>query len=86
MLPEAFLKFKWFCESSYIGQISRHLKTRISEHVPKCIISHISDKKDKKSVAVKHAMTKRAIAEHLVNNTCCGRNFDISKFNNMRQC
>ena len=34
-------------------------------------------KKIKKSVAVKNKMKKSAITEHLVNNTCCGNNFDI---------
>ena len=75
MLPEekslVVYKFKRYCESSYIGETSHHLKTRMKEHVIKCIISHISDKKDKKSVAVKTAMKKLAIDEHLVNNTCC---------------
>ena len=50
MLPEekspVVYKFKCYCKSSDIGKTSRHLKTRIKEHVPKCIISHISDKKD----------------------------------------
>ena len=90
MLPEekslVVYKFKCYCESSYIGKTSCHLKIRIKEHVPKCIISHISNKKDKKSVAVKNAVKKSAIAEHFVNNTCCGNNFGISKFSIMRQC
>ena len=62
-----------------------HLKTRIKEQVLK-FISYISDKKEKKSVAVKNAMKKSALSENLVNNTCCRNNFDISKFSIMRQC
>ena len=31
-------KFNCFCGISYIGQTSRHLKTRLNEHLPKCIL------------------------------------------------
>ena len=37
-------KFNCFCEKSYIGQTSRHLKTRISEHIPKFILKFIDEK------------------------------------------
>ena len=30
-------KFECYSDNSYIGQTSRHLKTRIKEHVPKCV-------------------------------------------------
>ena len=40
----------------FFSRTSRHLTTRIKEHVPKCITSYIKDKKDKKSVAVKNAI------------------------------
>ena len=79
-------KFKCYCESNYIGKTSRHLKTRIKEHVPKCITSYISDRKDKMSAAVKNAMKKSSIAEHLVNNPSCGNNFEISNFSILRKC
>ena len=46
-------KFKCCCDSSYIGQTSRHLTTRIKEHVPKCITSYIKDKKDEKCCSQK---------------------------------
>lgn len=52
-----------YCESSCIGQTSRHLKTRIKKHVQKFTTSYISYRKDKKSVAVKSAMKELAIAE-----------------------
>ena len=76
--------FKCYCGSSYIGQSSRHLKTRIKENVPKCITSYISDRKDKKNAAVKNAMKKSSIG--LVNKPSCGSNFEISNFSVMRQC
>ena len=79
-------KFKCCCDSSYIGQTSRHLITRIKEHVPKCITSYIKDEKDEKSIAVENAIKKSAIAEHLVNNPSCGKKFAVSNFSVMRQC
>ena len=42
--------------------------------------------KDKEHSSQKCNEKKSAIAEHLVNNTYCGNNFDISKFSIMRQC
>ena len=72
--------------NSKVFEPSRRLKTSLKEHLLKCVISYISDKKDKKSVVVKSVMKKSAMAEHLANNTCCENNFDISKFNIMRQC
>ena len=39
-----------------------------------------------KRVAVKNEMKNSAIAENLLNNTCCGNSFDFSKFSIMRQC
>ena len=54
MLPEekslVVNKFKCYCESSYIGKTCLCLKTRIKEHVPKCVISHISNKKQSVTV------------------------------------
>ena len=79
-------KFKCCCDSSYIGQTSRHLTTRMKEHVPKCITTYIKDSEDNKSVAVKNAMKKSAIAEHLVKNPSCGNKFKFSNFSVMRQC
>ena len=57
-------KFKYYWESSYIGEISRHLRTRVKEHVPSFVILHINDKKDSKSVTMKNTKIKSAIAEH----------------------
>ena len=51
----------------------------------KCIFSHISDKKDKQSVAVINVMKKSAIAGHLLNYKFFETNFYISKLIIMRQ-
>ena len=37
-------KFNCFCEKSYIGQTSRHLKTRVNEHIPKFVLNFIKEK------------------------------------------
>ena len=86
MTPEekSFVIYKLKCY--YIGQTSRHLKTRIKEHVPKCITSYISDRKNKRNAAVKNTMEKLSIAEHRVNNPSCENNFETSNFSLMRQC
>jgi len=42
-----------------VATLGKLLKTTIKEHVPKCITSYISDRKDKKSAAVKNAMKNR---------------------------
>ena len=44
--------------NSKVFEPSRRLKTSLKEHLLKCVISYISDKKDKKSVVVKSAMKK----------------------------
>ena len=33
-----------------------------------------------------NAMKSSGLAEHLVNNTCCGNSYDTSKFSLMKQC
>ena len=37
-------------------------------------------------IAVKNAIKKSAIAEHLMNNPSCGKKFALSNFSVMRQC
>ena len=47
--------------------------------------SYIKDEKDEKSIAVKNAIKKSAIAEHLVNNPSCWKKFALSNFSVMRK-
>ena len=65
-------RYNCFCERSYIGQISRHLRTRIKEHVPKCVKDFIEGKNNNKTKALINATRKSAIADHLVNYPNCG--------------
>ena len=37
-------KFNRFCEKSFTGQRSRHLKTRVNELIPKCVLKFIKEK------------------------------------------
>ena len=73
-------KFNCFCEKSYIGQTSRHLKTRVNEHIPKCVLNFIKEKTNNKTKAVLNATKRSSIAEHLINNVNCAKNYDLSRF------
>ena len=67
--------FQCCCESNYIGQTSTHLITRIKEHVPKCVENFIQNPVELKCTAIKNAMNKSVISEHLVNNPTCGKSY-----------
>ena len=79
-------KFKCFCDKSYIGQTSRHLRTRLNEHIPKCILRFIDEKTKIKTKAVVNATKRSSIAEHLVNSTNCAKNYDSSRFKILYNC
>ena len=79
-------KFKCFCDKSYIGQTSRHLRTRLNEHIPKCILRFIDEKTKIKTKAVVNATKRSSIAEHLVNSTNCANNYDPSRFKILYNC
>ena len=79
-------RFNCFCEKSYIGQTSRHLKTRLKEHVPKCVEIFIEGKVNIKSLALINATKRSSIAEHLVNNLDCGKNNKDTRFKIVQQC
>ena len=76
--------FKCCCSDSYIGQTSRHLETRIKEHVPKCVREHIKNSPKTTSIATLNAMNRSSIAEHLIKNPICGKNFNDSSFKILR--
>ena len=79
-------KFKCFCDKSYIGQTTRHLRTRLNEHIPKCILRFIDEKTKIKTKAVVNATKRSSIAEHLVNSTNCAKNYDSSRFKILYNC
>ena len=78
--------FNCFCERSYIGQTSRHLRTRMKEHIPKCVREFIEGKTNIKSVALMNATRKSSIAEHLVKYPNCGKIYDDVRFKIVQQC
>ena len=51
-------KINCFCEKSYIGQTSRHLKIRLNEHIPKCILKFIDEKTKIKMKVVVNAIKR----------------------------
>ena len=74
------------CANSYIGQTSRHLETRIKEHVPKCVKEHIKDQPKKMSNATSNAIKRSSISEHLVKNPKCGNSYSETRFKILRSC
>ena len=48
-------------------------KTRIKEHVPKCVREHIKNQSKTISIATLNAMNRSSIAEHLIKNLICGK-------------
>ena len=78
--------YKCCCANSYIGQTSRHLETRIKEHVPKCVKDHIKNQPKKMSNATLNATKRSSISEHLVKNPKCGNNYSETKFKVLRSC
>ena len=67
-------------------QTSRHLRTRLNEHIPKCILRFIDEKTKIKTKAVVNATKRSSIAEHLVNSTNCANNYDPSRFKILYNC
>ena len=55
-------KFNCFCGKSYIGQTLRHVKTRIKEHLPTCVVKFIEKEPKNMTTA-----TDNKPKEHLVN-------------------
>ena len=78
--------FQCCCEINYIDQTSRHLITRIKQHVPKCVENFIQNPVELKSTAIKKAMNRSVISAHLVNNPTCGKSYNESRFSILRKC
>ena len=64
----------------------RHLKTKLNEHKPKCILKFIDKKTKTKTKTVVNATKRSLIAEHFINNTNCANNYDSSRFNILSNC
>ena len=79
-------KFNCFCDKSYIGQTSRHSKTRIKEYLPTCVIKLIEKEPKIITIATENATKRSSVAEHLVNNKECAKNYDSSRFKVLHQC
>ena len=78
--------FECCCSNSYIGQTSKHLETRIKEHIPKCVSDHISNQPKTISIATSNAMKRSSISEDLIKNPNCGKSYNVMKFRILRSC
>ena len=58
-------RFNCFCDRSYIGHTARHLKSRVIEHIPKCVKKFIEDKTNIKTTAKLNATRRSSISEQL---------------------
>ena len=79
-------KFNCFCDKSYIGQTSRHFKTRIKEHLPACVLKFIEKEPEIMTTATKNVIKRSSVAEHLVNNRECAKEYDLSRFKIIHHC
>ena len=70
-------RFKCSCDSAYIGKTSRRLQDRINEHVPANVRKIISQTL---SIPTRKLVHSSAIAEHLLNNPGCGKNYHQDMF------
>ena len=81
-------QFKCYCDRSYVGKTTQTLRKRISQHVPACMNHYIQAVKDeaidtvgkKRLSAVKNAVKRSGICEHLFNNNECMKNYNIDRF------
>ena len=73
-------RFNCFCDRRYIGQTSRHLKTRVKEHVPRCVKSFIECK-----TKIKNTEILNKLINHRFMNTYSvkqdrGKNYEDIRF------
>ena len=79
-------KFNCLCDKSYVGQTSRHFKTRIKEHPPACVLEFIEKEPEIMATASKNAAKRSSVAEHLVNNRDCAKKYDLSRYKISHHC
>ena len=79
-------RYNYFCERSYIGQTSRHLKNWNERTRTKIHKKIIEGKTNIKSVELMNATRKSSIAEHLVNYPNCSKNYEDDRFKFVQQC
>ena len=63
-----------------------NLITRIKEYAPKCVENFHQNPVELKSTAIKNAMKRSVISEHLVNNPKCGKSYNELRFSILRKC
>ena len=66
--------FSCCCESKYVGRTSQRLQSRIKQHIPKNILKVLGTNKKPKS------KPSSAIAQHLLKNISCGKQYQPSMF------
>ena len=68
--------FECCCKNSCIGQQYRNLRTRIKEHLPKCVKNYIKTGSEITNTATKNAMKRSFVEENLINSPNCEINYD----------
>ena len=71
-------KLNCFCEISFIGQTLRNFNTQNKEHLPACISKNIREKYETLTITTKNPTKRFSIAELLINNKGCAKNYQIS--------
>ena len=63
--------FECCCKNSYIGQTSRNLRTRIKEHIEKCVEDYIKTESETTNTAITNGMKMSSIAKLMINRHRC---------------
>ena len=67
--------FKCSCESTYVGRTNQRLSSRIRQHIPSKVEKTLGSRAGSAPETV-----SSAIANHLIQNTECGKNFEKQMF------
>ena len=85
LLRNAVYNFLCHCDSRYVSRTFQQLQNRIRQHVPKFIRTgqisnsyNISTRSGKSSIPV--MFNEFAIAQHLLDNPICAKNYSNEKF------
>ena len=65
---------------------TRHLETRIKEHVPKSVKEYIKDQPKKMGNAASNAIKRSSFSEQLVKNLVCRNSYNKMRFKILRSC
>ena len=74
-------KFTCRCDNGYVGRTSQRFEVRQRQHVPKSLLTTISNHPESSPTPLSHSSANRsAIAEHLIHSPQCATDFTYDQF------